>query len=322
MKTRKLRKSMMSAVVILMAAVLSLTGATYAWFTTGTSASVEQISAGVEEGTGLLISVDGSTWVSKVEFQKGEGFQLQAVSTDGVVGKTTEGLLDFHRATLNTTSSPSKIAYSGVKSWDKKAAAADNDNEVVGRDGFIAFDIYFNNMEQGAKKIGLKNGITSTAGHNQALRVAFIVQGTLSAGYGTDGFADDLGDVAWDGSSEGGKITIFEPYANSHLTTALAEYQQYVKDTADATSKFDYLGIAGSFEGNIDRYTEVEDVLVPVTTIGLANGQLPQTELFTIPENTCLKLTVVVWLEGQDADCLNANSGGTMNFDLGFEIVP
>ena len=66
MKTRKFRKSMLSTLVILMAAVLSLTGATYAWFTTGTSAEVGSITAGVEEGSGLLISTDGSSWMSSV----------------------------------------------------------------------------------------------------------------------------------------------------------------------------------------------------------------------------------------------------------------
>jgi len=74
MKTRKFRKSMLSTVVILMAAILSLTGATYAWFTSGESATVQSITAGVESGSGLLVSSDGATWMDNISINIGHFF--------------------------------------------------------------------------------------------------------------------------------------------------------------------------------------------------------------------------------------------------------
>ncbi len=323
MKTRKFRKSMLSAVVILMAAVLSLTGATYAWFTAGENAEVGAISATVEQGSGLLISTDGTTWVSSINYQIGQDFILEALSTDGVVGKTTNGQLDFYRATLDTTSSPSKITAPSLRNWTAKAAAADNESVVVGRDGFIAFDVYFNNIDQTAKSIKVTGGVTSNHSNNTAIRVAYIDQGHISgADSGLADFTTSLTGLAWDGTGsdeQGGSITIFEPFATTHLTTAYNEYKANVDSDATANGVFSYKGIAGTFEGAIDRYDD-NAALADVTTVTSETG-VYDNSLITLPENTCVKITVVVWLEGQDADCLNANSGGEFTLDIGFTIA-
>ena len=335
MKTRKFRKSMLSTLVILMAAVLSLTGATYAWFTSGTQAFLNDITAGVEEGSGLLISTDGKNWASNIAITKPEGFTYLALSS---AGETANGQLKLFSAKLDTTGAVHKI--------DEIAAATG---------GYLTFDIYFNNANGAEKQIKFTG--SSIIGNNRedgkvasarAFRIAFIDQGDLDATTVGTEFASDL--IAL---KAGVVSTIYEPYAKDHITNGILDYKGFDPRSTNGM-EFEYFGIKAAPDasvGAIDRYiggyeqvpcvegdagynadpelngtkwvyngAGENDYLKKVTTKTDEDLEEDAT-LFTIGEKSYSKITVVIWLEGQDADCLNEISGGEFKFNVGFEVI-
>ena len=321
MKTRKLRKSMMSAVVILMAAVLSLTGATYAWFTTGDSAEVGAITAGVEEGSGLLISTDGSSWMSSVSLTTKEGFKLNALSS---AGNVVNGELDLFRAVLDTSSSPNKVKEAVKQAWtaDTTVAEEGTTTHASRTAGFIAFDVYFNNANGSAKNILVTGGLSSGTNNKYAMRIAFIKQGVIATADATATLADDLQDLKLTSGTAAatGDVKIFEPFANGHVNSGLLDYKTYDPD-ATGSQAFEYFGIAKAFTDPMDRYAAGNNnELAKVTTVQSDDGAY-DSAMFTVDAQSYVKLTVVIWLEGQDADCVNEISGGNITYDIGFTVA-
>ena len=315
MKTRKFRKSMLSTLVILMAAVLSLTGATYAWFTTGDSATVSNISAGVESGTGLLISTDASNWssVADIKISESSTFVYKTLSS---AGNVTNGELDIFTAALNTANQ--KI--NGIAAADKTATGA---GEASRNGGYVAFDIYFNNANGPAKNISIGNiDITSTSANTRAFRIAFIKQGEAAVNSMGDDYTSTLKAL----KLTSGTATIYEPMATSHITNGVKDYQTNYNSAAAGDSKFEYYGIKAAPESlltDVERYVGkyTDGAYVAGTSDYLAKVETKTDTAdtyFTLSENSYTKITVVIWLEGQDADCLNEISGGSFAVTLGF----
>ena len=77
---KTMRSAMLSTIAMLVVAVLSLTGVTYAWFSMATTAEVSGMEMEIgTAGAGLQVSSDGASWGSKVEFTGKTS--LQPVST-------------------------------------------------------------------------------------------------------------------------------------------------------------------------------------------------------------------------------------------------
>ena len=57
--------------------------------------------------------------------------------------------------------------------------------------------------------------------------------------------------------------------------------------------------------------------LEPYTTCGTYD-KITSDELFRIPVNTAVPVTMTVWLEGADPDCINAIMGNLINAQIRF----
>lgn len=388
MKTKmSFKRAALPVVATLLTAVISLTGVTYAWFSTGTVATVEEFEIGVEAADGLQIATnptgsDAFTWGSnyKPEFSN---VKLSPAST---VATVTDGALTFYSAELDDNT-------------DKITKFTEVDNSE-NKYYYVSFDMYFRNASTAAKSINIDNStFSSLANTHQAIRIAFIKQSSVAAsstGIKADNFANS-----------GTEVVIFEPEANTHSANANKDFKKYnITDITPAA----YMGIAGADatsalynrytgeyyteattrtenkeQGGVDAptnqyvydpstvtdtngegmrpwtvaddYTKItaeqainymaEGTLVYKTdatsyvkvdefdpdvaqyylckpaktyekTIYNANDSKLKAvttitddaqEMFTLEANTVTKVTVVIWVEGQDADCENSTSG-------------
>ncbi len=68
MKKTMRKSALLSSVAMLIVSAIVLTSATYAWFSASTQANVTGIEATVETSTGILISTDGSSWKTNINF--------------------------------------------------------------------------------------------------------------------------------------------------------------------------------------------------------------------------------------------------------------
>ena len=109
---KTMRSAMLSTIAMLVVAVLSLTGVTYAWFSQATTAKVEGMTMNIgTAGAGLQVAKVGGTWGGEIDFaytgQTGNE-KLQPVSTVDAI--------NFYTATVDANN-PGMIK-SSVKDTD------------------------------------------------------------------------------------------------------------------------------------------------------------------------------------------------------------
>ena len=64
MKQNLRKKALVPAIAMVVASVIALSGVTYAWFTTGNTASVTGLDVNVQTANGIQISLDAASWRS------------------------------------------------------------------------------------------------------------------------------------------------------------------------------------------------------------------------------------------------------------------
>lgn len=301
MKTKSKMTALVMSFAMVMMTFLLTGGATLAWFTIGTTASASGFDFTASAASGIQISTDAVTWKSSigiVDFdltpgQPQENSVLTLASMDPVStdGQLTGGAYDFFDAT----------------SGDGDFTLAANTSD------FLVFDLYF--LNQGAEDLTLS--LTSSASvadgttdndTSLATRVGFVVQGS----------SNDVPTVI--ASSGGVSNYIWEPNSLTRSASALAS-------GATNNAKYYYNGITtdnGSTAiSNIDSYGIIEagaySTLVN-TTKDLAVGDSPA--IGVIPGGGSAQITkvsVYVWMEGQDVDCNNGTSAGDVDINLAFD---
>lgn len=304
-----MRRAMISTVCMLIVAVMSLTGVTYAWFTQGTSGEVTGMEMTVTSTAGgVLISVDeGRSWGTNLAVETKEG----AVSPVSTVGG--EGAWVFYTASINENDSKKIMtAASAETNYIKEAVWLKNEGSApitvaLGRTDGLMTDI--------TQKAGVEKNYKGHLASRLGIRLVGAVS-TLD------------GETAAEGAKvAGGKYGIFEPNATMHLAgqgDAAASYLGVMAAsgtniTAEETAEGGSV-IKNAFDGYFDMTTATAPIngityLQTVTPIQDAT----QFEI-VIPAQSIVKLEVYVWLEGQDADCTNAVSSSVLDVSLCFEL--
>lgn len=237
MKTKmSFKRAALPVVATLLTAIISLTGVTYAWFTAGTTATVDQITIGVEEADGLQIATstaNGFTWGSQytaVGDLQNKTFSPMSGSVD------SNGQIALYKATLDDN-------YDKITGFTKDGVTANSN--------YITFDMYFRNVSTTAKVINI-NGtevIASTGDSHRAARIAFVKQASVTgsaASYTENDFT--IGSFVEHDSR--GDVVIYEPNKTSHSASGAADYTKY--KGGDGTGAYAYMAIVG--EGATGAY--------------------------------------------------------------------
>ena len=300
MKKQNLRKAALSALLMLVIAVVSLTGVTYAWFTGGTQAEVDNINVTVEGAAGglqIAMATGENAYVfgSTVDFANtNSGVNYKPVSTNA----TALAAGNFFKAEIGSNAKMLK---------NITAATANAD--------YFAQSILIDNFGGDAKVLALSGTATSAEGDDAylAIRIAIVIDGVdTTPDYGaTDVFAPE--------SSK--QVYIYEPNANSHTSSGKNEARVDGIDANTGDTKYTYFGIGKADLGaatEINRYKADEaGCLEAVTTYDLSatDGRI------NIAADALVKATIYVWVEGQDHDCHNDIAGGSIATNLVFTIT-
>ena len=324
-KERRRRKIFLAIIMILFVGIV-LTASTYAWFTANRTVTVESIDVTVSTSEGLQISVDASNWKSIVTNAdiKGaswtgvknqipltdDGNITKPVSTIGTID--SNGLMQMYLGTVMTSEVDGDNILTAAKSTEVNGTSGD----------FVVFDLFF--RSSAAQQVYLTSGSKVVAsdgsasdGIQNAARVAFINEG--SVGYGdTPGSAQ--------AKKEGNLLWIWEPNYDVHTEAGVANALNVYGKTVGQTgaSKLAYKGVKAPIAkaNNIKLNSTSSDYFADVTTIGsLASGIPDATYLsaFNLPVGIT-KIRIYMWIEGQDVDCEDRASGGSLTYDLQFSI--
>lgn len=230
MKTKmSFKRAALPVVATLLTAVISLTGVTYAWFTAGTTATVDQITIGVEEADGLQIATstaDGFTWGSQYTAVD----SLQNLTFSPMSGSVDDGQIVLYKATLDDN-------YDKITGFTTDGVTANTN--------YITFDMYFRNVSTTAKTINI-NGtevIASTGDSHRAARIAFVKQSSVTgsaASYNTNDFTNG----SFVSGDSQGTVAIYEPNKTSHSASGTSDYIKY--NGGDGNGAYEYKAIVGA----------------------------------------------------------------------------
>ncbi|MBQ3215673.1 MAG: hypothetical protein IJB11_06120 [Oscillospiraceae bacterium] len=302
MKQNMRKKALLPAISMVLAAIIALSGVTYAWFTTGNTASVTGLDVNIQTANGIQVSLDASAWRSIITAK-----DIQDSITR--VGGTYSGSANQYPTTEiapvssagNVVDGKLQMFYGEIAKDGTLLSKAEAEEERVSAGNFIAFDLFFKSSSTQMLTLNIGdslsfvkgasiNGSNDQAGAEKAVRVAFVPLGSAATPEAARALKD------------GSTALIWEPNADSRAAGVEAD-----------TGKLPYNGFNTEFESKTEAQLLDDGVVSHVTTF---TGTTDIVEL----QAGINKVRVYIWLEGQDVDCVNQISFGDFTANLSFSV--
>lgn len=315
---KQLRKAMICTVAMMLVAVVTLTGVTYAWFSKSDSAQVTDMTINVEaRDGGVYISTDKyANFGTSIDIPVDANTKFNPASTAGTLDDN--GKLKFFNGalespmddTLEITALTSPSGY------------------------YIEQEVYFDNSTGGGTLvvnltdptgIGIVTSTNSNRKIQAATRIAIVTHGSLTV----DEFnTNKLTDAEYPIGTP--TVQILETNPNEHTSTGINEYKILTgKTSVGASEVFSYyygVNAVPASGAEINRYNKKLNVTDPdiaeLTKLEHVEGSIlksdPANVEIKIPAYSYLKTIVYVWIEGQDPDCQNDVSGVPFTVNLNF----
>ena len=324
-QSRRRKKLFLAILMILFTGVL-LTTSTYAWFTANRTVTVENIDVTVAAMNGLQISVDAINWKPTITnadilgAKTGEygGATNQIPAGENSAPVSTIGAIDGNTGFMNM--------YAGaIETADGQyILTTEKTTESNGEGGkFVVFDLFFSTTS--ATPIYLTNASNvlyseGPSGLENAARIAFVKQGNVAAGAGyaaAQALKADASVVP----------IIWEPNYDTHTDAAVQNaFNTYgIKTTATGATELDYVGVKAPIgaelkmpvNSNNETYFTAVNPAIQTPSAGISKNSFQA--VFNL-EPGITKYRIYMWIEGQDVDCENNASGGSISYNLQFSM--
>ena len=336
MKTKNKRKNkkrkLLLALLMLLLTFVTLSTSTYAWFTANKTVTVNSINVNVAATNGLQVSVNAIEWktiITNEDIQKvideiatdptkatypsavnqlpNSSAMLSPVST---VGNVSDGKMGMFLGTVSSDAS-GNLTLTAEQSVEASSKTSGN---------FIAFDLFFQVQSQSDIYLTSNSTVTSGANNNTGIhnagRVAFVDEGYLPAG-------SNVANIQ--ALKEGKNVVIWEPNTDVHTAAAVnAAYGTYGHVTKETgADRLEYYGVKAPIPTGValnstdaQFFQKVEPTLTSVAAGIPSNGYL---KVLTLNPGIT-KVRVYMWVEGQDVDCENNASGGSVSYNIQFSM--
>jgi len=333
MEKRK-RKNHKSRVLILLIALffttVLFTTSSYAWFTANKTVTVSNLRVNVEAQNGIQISADGSNWKSIVQVEDLQGVhattytasknqiptKMDPVSTIGVIDD--DGHMEMYKGVIADNEDGDYIL------------TATKQTDVDGAEGsYIAFDLFFKvNMDSNlylTTDSGVESVNNTDTGIKNASRVGFVVLGHVADGTSTTQQIQALN------AGQSSLKYIWEPNFNAHTASAVQHAHDVYGETITQgieNNRLAYVGVKSAIDADdnvlvnttsatgyldVDDY---EDFFGEVTIDYETEEDFQAKEQIFSLQAGITKVRIYMWVEGQDVDCENSASNGTIDFKL------
>lgn len=301
------KRRILLALIMLIISGVSLTTATYAWFTANRKVSVEEIDVKAQASGGIQISADAINWSNEVNLD-----QLKAVDTNVI---PTTALKPVTTIGVNGEAGKFKFFVGELnEAGDKVTLTETNDAD----NNYVAFDLYFYSATpqkikfNDATNIVAKNvggtGDATDKGLKKSIRVGLLVQGNDPSATPATATALATGTIA--------NQQIWEPNADTHT--------DYAKNMLGASGIMTYKGgTAAGTEVATDAATNFTTVTAETHHLLTSTeaAKYPTGQIFDF-QSGITKVRVYAWIEGQDIDCEDTASLGTgVGITLSFELI-
>lgn len=158
------KKALLSSIAMLLVALVALGSATFAWFSTKTTAHAEALKANTTQGTNLMISESKTTgWTQNLTFANATTTKLDPVTPkDAALTTWQAGTAD---------------------GWDTQVIGAEGLGDV-GKEGYVLEQVVYVKYaaDSGSFALNVDLGITATTGTDDYYRVAIVPVAKASDG--------------------------------------------------------------------------------------------------------------------------------------------
>ncbi len=284
------RKAMLSTICMLVVAVVSLTGVTYAWFTQGTYSEVSGLSVQVESATGGIfiagtLNYDAASMPAENYYS--QSLDLNSASFGGAGGVKPVSTIgdadefDFYTAKLVTPTTITTEENTVPGNVFKYYLYLRNDNSAEN----MTVNLGGNSLADGGTSPATI--ITGNAANEQGktiqnaarIGIRYVATTTLEGG-----------DATVEGSVNSIGFGIFSNEGTPYLGVKAASEDAFEK------------GATGTNVGN-------------VTPTATTDWEI------SVPSNSIVVIELLVWVEGQDPACVNANAATKFDVKLYFDRV-
>lgn len=314
---RKKRKQILfSSLAMLVVATMALTSTTFAWFTTGDTATISQFEFTAQDASGIQFSADVTDWKSTltaIDIAKAVASKANGTgSIFGTVEAGKDGADDsFKGLTLSPVSTTSTVTGGALSMFGASANGDGTMNTSAATDGYYVFNVYVNNLGTTNKSLYLTSCTASKTGTpdtHLATRIAFLDEGTFAK---KDKTAAEIkaGAAALTNATTS---TIFEPNSTTHTSDAV----NLLGATKDVKATTNGVKAAGSNYKTTQGFITDAEAVAAVTTI-----EAYTTPIASLGANSVTKLTIYVWIEGQDIDCSNDIASGNVSVQMSFSTT-
>ena len=291
---------------------------TYAWFTANKTVTVSTLTVNVAAQNGIQISADGTNWKSIIQeadimgvhntTYRGSTNQIpesmEPVSTVGNID--TNGMMEMYYGTIATGRENSDVEGQYVLTAVKSTEA----EGTVGK--FIAFDMFLKVDAATDIYLTTNSGVRTTDDTDTGIKNASSISDIQNLNAGTSA-----------------NKYIWEPNYDVHTAAAVAHARDTYNETTSETgaTRIAYAGVKAPIAlsddvlvqtttNSLDYITDYDDFFGS-TTIAYATiaGFSTKQQIFSLQAGVT-KVRVYMWIEGQDVDCENSASGGTITYDL------
>ncbi len=324
---KKKQRRLLLLLLLLVGTGVFLGTATYAWFTSNKTVSVNPIDVNVTAKSGLQISADGQNWKSILTNADITGASgnykaavnqipnvLEPVSTVGNVD--ANGRMEMYLGTV-TANDQGDWILSSTKSEEVNASGDASNGSFVAYDIFLktetATELYLTSNSKVEFKDAQDKGIKN------ATRVAFITLGHTTSD-------DTIANIQSLNAGATSPVKIWEPNYDVHTSYGVANARDtYGITTLTASAgnaAVSYDGIKTSFGADKgvtlanSKSASFADYFSTVTPAIQTPETNVDSNLLVNLDAGVTKIRVYMWIEGQDVDCENNASGDHIAFNL------
>lgn len=322
-KSRKRRRRLLLLIFMAMITFGFAGTATFAWFTANKTVTVGTLTVNVEAQNGIQISADGTNWKSTV----------QTADLKAVHNTTYATSVNQIPAMMEPVSTIGEVQNGKMRMFFGEVVAnlngdniltATEETDVEGSTGrYIAFDLFFKVTAPTnlflTPNSGVKTEDVTDKGIKNASRFGFVILGNTTAGATVQEIQ---------GLNAGTVSHIWEPNYDVHSLAAIAHARDTygVSTTEAGGTLIPYAGVKAAIadtnnvlvtQPNPNAYTTTypdyfSDVTPSYSTVA---NFTENTAIFAL-QSGVTKVRIYMWVEGQDVDCENDASGGTISYDL------
>ncbi len=329
-KSKNRKRRLLILLIALFFTTIMFTTTTYAWFTANKTVTVSTLTVNVAAQNGIQISADGTNWKSIVQTEDLKGVKQNTYSSDLNTNQIPNSMEPVSTAGIIDEDGHMEMFYGtvGSNAGGDYILTATKETDTSGTTGrYIVFDLFF--KVNAATDLylttnsGVKTTDTTDTGIKNASRVGFVILGTTDAGSSLTTIQ------GLTGSGASTPKYIWEPNYDVHTAASVAHAHDTYGETTTVGPNADAVPYSGVKKAILDtdgvlvqttsatqyttRNADFFDTVTP--NYQTKNAFSANQQIFSLAAGVT-KVRIYMWIEGQDVDCQNAASGGTITYDL------